>query len=565
MWQFSPKSLSEKSSIQVYYLFVILSVLFRLWLLGAYELYIHFSEHDGGLFISLAHHILNGEWLGPYDYRTLIKGPIYPLFIALSYLLRIPLLFAQHLLYCLACVVFAHAVGSRLKNRVHQFFVFFLLLFNPFAADYPLFYIPYRMGLYVPLVVFFFGTLIETINPRKISLIYSLRWSTYLGISYTLLWYTREESVWVVPSLLFGLLCFLLPLKEERLHFIKRLAVVIIPFIVWGTGTLSLSLLNQHYYGVSHIIDIKSEGFSSAYGGILHIKKDNPKPRVVVTHKMRAQAYEVSPTLKKLYPYLDGKRRMSWQNSFFMWGLRRGLHIGEFATNAQEVEEFWLKIGSELQQACDDGRLECVRSKPSIRPLWHSSFNKPALVEFWRIVRQITEFNDPDITDKQHVSKGRTEMLWDYVVVTGEVFVPKTRSVIEKYPNFHRSMKNRHTDILTDISNLYEIVVPVLFWLSLLAIFFMLGTEIFRGQLAYDFIPVFTLLGGLLTLTLLLTFVSITVWEISRPIHSAYPVVLMFIGCSMVVVEKKFGFISKYLTWFIATLFVVASIYIIVI
>ena len=555
--------LPDKSSCQVYYICVVLSILFRLWLLGAYELYIHPSEHDGGLFISLAHHILNGEWLGPYDHRTLIKGPIYPLFIAASYLLRIPLLFSQHLLYCLACLVFAYVVGGRLKNRVQQFFVFVLLLFNPFAVDYPLFFIPYRMGLYVPLVVFFFGTLIETINPRKNSLTHSFRWSIYLGISFTLLWYTREESIWVVPSLLFGLLCFLLPFKKDSLPLVKRFAVVIIPFIVWGTGTISLSLLNQKYYGVSHIIDIKSDGFSSAYGGILRIENPTPKPRVVVTNKMREQAYEVSPTLKKLYPYVDGKRKMYLQNAFFMWGLRRGLQIGEFAENAQEAEDFWLQIGTELQQACGDGRLECVRSKPSIRPLWHSSFNKLAIREFWHILRQITEFNDPDITDRRHLSRGNEKMRWDYITVTGEQFVPSRQDLIENYPDFHKKMKIRHMDILTDISNLYEIIVPVFFWFSLLTVLFVFGRETFQGQLAYDVIPVLSLLGGLLTLFLLLTFVSITMWEISRPIHSAYPTVLMFIGYSIVILENKFGLICRYLSWFIATLFVIATIYII--
>lgn len=555
--------LPEKSSYQVYYFCVVLSILFRLWLLGAYELYIHTSEHDGGLFISLAHHILNGEWLGPYDHRTLIKGPIYPLFIAASYLFRIPLLFAQHLLYCLACLVFAYVVGGRIKNRVHQFFIFLLLLFNPFAADYPLFYIPYRMGLYVPLIVLFFGTLIETIYPRKNSLTYSLRWSLYLGISFTLLWYTREESIWVIPSLLFGLLCFLLPFKEERLSFVKRFAVVIIPFIVWSTGTISLSLLNQKYYGVSHIIEIRSDGFSSAYGGILHIKNPTPKPRVVVTPQMREQAYAASPTLKKLYPYIDGERRMNWQNAFFMWGLRRGLQIGEFAKNAPEAEDFWLQIGTELEHACGDGRLECVRSKPSIRPLWHSSFTEPAVKEFWNIVKQITEFNDPDITDRRYRSRGKEQMLWDYIAVTGELFVPNRQNLIENYPDFHKNMKIRHMDILTDISNIYEIIVPLFFWFSLVAVLFVFGREIFLGQLAYDVIPVLSLLGGLLVLSLLLTFVSITMWEISRPIHSAYPIVLMFIGYSVVILENRFKFIYKYFPWFIAVLFLISLIYII--
>ena len=154
-------------------------------------------------------------------------------------------------------------------------------------------------------------------------------------------------------------------------------------------------------------------------------------------------------------------------------------------------------------------------------------------------------------------------MLWDYLTITGELYVPNRQNLIETYPDFHKKMKIRHMDILTDISNLYEIVVPVIFWFSLLTIVFVLGRELFQGQLAYDVIPLVSLLGGLFTLCLFLTFVSITMWEISRPIHSAYPIVLMFIGYSIVILENRFGFIYKYLSCFIAVLFLISLIYII--
>lgn len=504
-------------------------IFFKLWLLGAFALYIHYSPHDGGLFIRLAHYILNGEWLGPYDFRTLIKGPVYPLFIAGAYLLRIPMLFAQHLLYCFAALLFAHVIGAILKNRFYQLLVFTFVLFNPFSCDYPLFYIPYRMGLYVPLVVIFFATLIETSFPRKVSFLYSFFWSLCLGIAFTLLWYTREESVWVLPALAFLFGCYLLPLREKRLGFSRRLVVVTLPAIIWGVGTLTLLHLNYTHYGVKQIVDLKSEAFVSAYGSLLHIKNDNPQPGIVVTKKMREQAYAVSPTLNKLYPYLDGDQKRNWQNSFIIWSLRRGVQMGAFAENASQADEFWGKVGSELQAACNNETLDCVRSKPSIRPIWHPEFNKIALGEFWKILRTMTEFKDANFEDITFMSNGTEEMMYNYIYVTGETYRPSLRRLISAQPKFHKEMKARHIYILNKISSGYEKIVPVLFWLSLVGFTYLLYKNIRGRSRSYTIVPLFGLIGSIFVLTVMLTFVKITVWEISRPIHSGYPLILLFI------------------------------------
>ncbi|MGA7280045.1 MAG: hypothetical protein WBW79_19070, partial [Desulfocapsaceae bacterium] len=78
---------------------------FKLWLVTAHYLMATTTPHDDLLFVSQAHDILGGNWLGTYNQLTLIKGPFYPLFIALSYYLNIPLLLSQQLLYLSACVL----------------------------------------------------------------------------------------------------------------------------------------------------------------------------------------------------------------------------------------------------------------------------------------------------------------------------------------------------------------------------------------------------------------------------------------------------------------------------
>jgi hypothetical protein len=62
------------------------------------------------LFASLAASLATGNWLGPYNNRTLIKGVGYPLWIASNYLLGVPLLLAQNLLYVASRAVFVIAL-----------------------------------------------------------------------------------------------------------------------------------------------------------------------------------------------------------------------------------------------------------------------------------------------------------------------------------------------------------------------------------------------------------------------------------------------------------------------
>ena len=83
----------------------------KLWLTRGPGVYAMGSAGlDDRLFIELAQHLVRGEWLGPYNELTLAKGPFYPLFIAATFLVGVPLFLAQHLLYAAACGLFVRAL-----------------------------------------------------------------------------------------------------------------------------------------------------------------------------------------------------------------------------------------------------------------------------------------------------------------------------------------------------------------------------------------------------------------------------------------------------------------------
>src|SRR6516164_7767786 len=58
------------------------------------------AMHDDGLFMTLGRHLAAGEWLGAFNQFTLMKGPGYPAFLALSHWLGISASLAHALLHC---------------------------------------------------------------------------------------------------------------------------------------------------------------------------------------------------------------------------------------------------------------------------------------------------------------------------------------------------------------------------------------------------------------------------------------------------------------------------------
>ena len=84
---------------------VVLSML-SLWLASGQMLTASAGlARDDQLYLSLAQRIAGGHWLGAFDNVTLAKGPFYPMWIAASFILGVPLQLSHHLLYITACVV----------------------------------------------------------------------------------------------------------------------------------------------------------------------------------------------------------------------------------------------------------------------------------------------------------------------------------------------------------------------------------------------------------------------------------------------------------------------------
>lgn len=156
-----------------------------------------YAGHDDGLFMNIGRSLAEGRWLGPYSQFTLMKGPGYPLFLAVGSWFGLSVSVMQALFHCAAVVLFSLMVEKISRSRLLAIAVFSVTLWHP--------------------AVFTMNRVIrDAIYPGQVLLIlacfsYSLfvadqwgkrfLWGAMAGIILGWFWLTREEGVWILPGL----------------------------------------------------------------------------------------------------------------------------------------------------------------------------------------------------------------------------------------------------------------------------------------------------------------------------------------------------------------------------
>ncbi len=530
-------------------IFIALSLVlvgFKLWLVTAHYLMATTTPHDDLLFVSQAHEILGGNWLGPYNQLTLIKGPFYPLFIALSYYLNIPLLLSQQLLYLFACSLAVLAISPLIKQKWLLFLFFALLLLNPFSYNYPAVGRVLRLGIYMSLGLATFSCFLGLAVRRKGSWHKSLAWSLGAGLFLAAFWHTREESIWLVPALLLLMLPAVIYLfRLPRLRMLLMASIYMLPLImVFGAHHL-LKTINQEHYQIAATIELETPEFKSAYGGLLRIESDQWRQYFPVVRDVRQQAYLASPAFQELQPYLDGEVGAKWQNlcgcddipaAFFIWAFRDSVAAAGYYASGSDALGFYRRMGEEIDQACADGALKCQPRVTSLIPAWHREFNRLFLPTLHSVVRKIVSFADFSASTEDMISQGREGILFMYEIVTREKLLPSKKDIIASYPAYYLHLDSEKIRILNDIGSGYQAFTAPLFWASFIAYLLILGRSLLKRELSILMVAATAALGGIMSIAFILSLLSITSYsEIERAMHSAYPMVLIFMA--MVILE----------------------------
>lgn len=390
-----------------FWLYAALIAAVSLWLRDGVPLWaIADAQHDDLLFLLQANTILQGEWLGDYDRFTHAKPPFYSLFIALVFLLSIPLKFAEHLAYLITGFALAAYIGHQAKSRIITLFGFGLLALCP-VLWHPELQRVIREGLYMPQTLGVMALAAYCfLSPTRVGL---SRWAALIGfgVFFSGFWMTREEGIWLIPSLILliiaGVIIAWFESKNsdgDLLSIIRKQASNTAVFaLVAILGVMSVAAINYSYYSSFRINDFQTRDFAAAYGAIIRVTDPAPQNLVPASSEKLELIYAASPTAAEMAPHLRGDVGAFWGevgctarplpgcehilSGWFQWAIRDAADEAGHYTSALKANQYFERLAREINQACDNGSLSCGPEQHSMTPKFSSELIAPLFREIW--------------------------------------------------------------------------------------------------------------------------------------------------------------------------------------
>lgn len=332
------------------------------------------SEADDVLFVTLAHNILQGDWLGTYGKYTLAKNPGYSLFVAFCGATHIPYQLAFITLVILGSIAFVRAVRPALKSNVAALVLYVLLLFTPTLFTTAFFARVYRDGLTIPFALMAFAGLIGIYLRRKSAsgMRTFIPWAIIESIGIAGLQIIKENGTWIAP---FALVCslvivtsWIIQTKRHILSFgtlLGRCALLVLPVLASLALTTTLASINASKYGVATLNERFNGSFVAVCEDLVDLDTNDTQKGIWVSRTSVTNALSASKTLRSIEPEL-WQEWSSWASIFdgnevycdmAYWALRAALDNAGGFTSATDTESFWGAVHTELTEALEAGTL----------------------------------------------------------------------------------------------------------------------------------------------------------------------------------------------------------------
>lgn len=538
-------------------LFLISLIAFKLWLVWDLRIRVEGGQaFDDALYVKLAGFLRHGEWLGPYHNLTLAKMPGYPLWLAFNQFLGLPLLFTQHLVYVVAGLVFLIPLRKIISSPSLLMALYVLYLFNPAIETRVM-----REGIYPALSILVFATFLGLYVYRDAKGWKFFSWACGAGISLAGLWLTREEGVWIIPSviLLFGYTLFKLYQTVGLSKFlIIRTLCALVPFAILFASIHLIRILNYTYYESYKTTEISSRPFTSAYGALTRVKHPQWKRYLPLPEAVRKQIYQVSPAFKELEPLMEGTIGKRWVpltcmfypetcpdigGSWFMWALRESVSYAGYHRSALLADEYYQRLANEVNAACDKGLLDCLPPRETLADPYRSEFVPVVTSTFFVAFQRVISLPIADYvySEKAHsVSNDYAQKVFSEI--TNNPLSPINKPSPHDDPTL--TLRDRFKlDTLRQFEGFYQIVVFPLSYLIIPIYIFCIILSLLKRSFSFLFIFNLALLGGLTARLLILAIIDASSfptlfnwWSYLVPF---YPLLLLFLVLSMVDVFQR--------------------------
>lgn len=522
----------------------------KLWLTAGQPLFaIGGADHDDVLFLNLASTLLHGHWLGHYNSLTLAKGPFYPMWVALAFVLKIPLLQSQQLVYAAACALAVRALAPVLRRDWARLGIYTLLLWNPMSFDANEMARVLREEIYPPLTLMLFACMIALYYRRTQSWRRMAPWAALLGLTWAAFYLTKEESVWIVPSLvLLGAAIVIRAWRHSRAALRQVGFAGGVAFLGAAVPLFTVCTLNARNYGWFGTVEFRAKAFKDAYGALLRVRAKHEIPYVPVTHATCERIYAVSPAFAELKPYLDGQVGFDWARvssflthrpaaereiggGWFMWALRQAVQDSGHAHSARQALQFYASIARQVNQACDQGTLPAGPRRSGFMPPWRPGQTTAlmhTLVHFSIFLTWFRHFSA--YTPGSMGSAPELDQFRDLTHM--QLSTPVEAKGYEYATPVQNAWNRARVDVLQRIGKVLRMILMALTYCALVLWLARAAQLAWQRRLTYPFVLATAAIGGCAACVTVLALVQVTSFPTLAVAYMgpAYPLLLVLIA-----------------------------------
>jgi hypothetical protein len=302
---------------------------------------------------------------------ALCKGLTYPIFLAINNILGLPVTLSIAMLYAIACYFFVQTLIQIGLTRVLALFLFILILFEPALFPVRL----TRDNIYPALTLLSVGLLIRILFTNA-----TFTHAILCGVSIAAFLMTREEGVWLMPSIL--VLCigaYLIRKNQDewettRKSLLKLISVAVISSLMPMAVVSIINYVKCGYFGT---VDFKGKEFKRCLHDLQTVVVGHPIAHVPVTAASREAVYQASPSFHEVKNFLEEGVGRLWtlggqglypntENDFvggwFMWAFRDAVASQGYYKSGQSAEKYYGRVADEIEKAQREGKLPRVFS-----------------------------------------------------------------------------------------------------------------------------------------------------------------------------------------------------------
>lgn len=541
--QTAPTGTSAKQPLKERLVFAGLVALFvalKLWLVAWQRVAAEgAARFDDFLFLNLAHHLQSGAWLGPYDELTLIKGPVYPIWIALVSTLQLPLLPAQQVFHAAACLLAVYALRTVIPNQWARLGLIAVLLFDPATYESTSQRV-IREGIYPALSLMVVVCAIEIARRTPMSRARLATWTAALGLFLGLFWLTREEGPWLLPTVvvLLGFAAYQTLRLRTADARIRAATIVVAPALIAAGCFATVAVINWRHYGVATVVELKAPWFKRAYGALSRVGPDNYINMVPVPKPSRELAYGASPAFAELRASIDGPvdaetgvenftlaRFGEMTGTWFIWAFRDAAAMAGHHRSLPEARAYYERLATEIGDACEEGRIPCGPPRASLAPPFRREYLGTAPGALWKMTDIVVGMRQVEI--QQHPSVGDESLLGFYREMT--------HMRVDGLDTSAEPVGVIRAEVLSAIRDLYAWLLYPATALACLSLAVGVLVALRRRAMPLVLVTSVALAAGIALRLALLSYISISSYNIYQGLYLRvlYPLLYLFIATSL--------------------------------